>query len=114
MYGHACTLRKERDAFLGIKGSSPSIGLLTHPPDLDRPRPRQQRRQNFSGKMMTSVISLLLVALASMAFFDVDVEARPSMLEVRSPLGGHEAEVDDALKYLVELDKYYSQVARPR
>lgn len=57
---------------------------------------------------------LLLTALVVMAV----VEARPKHLD-NSGIGietraDGEGEMQDALKYLEELDKYYSQVARPR
>ena len=55
---------------------------------------------------------LLLLALSVLAV----VEARPRHLDntgIETRADG-EGEMQDALKYLEELDKYYSQVARPR
>ena len=56
---------------------------------------------------------LLLLALSVFAV----VEARPRHLDnsggIETRADG-EGEMQDALKYLEELDKYYSQVARPR
>ena len=55
---------------------------------------------------LLSAAAALVLALALSSF----AEARPG--SVAEPEG--EGEMTDALKYLEELDKYYSQVARPR
>ena len=63
--------------------------------------------------MQSSITALLLLmAVIVMAV----VEARPKHLDnsgIETRADG-EGEMQDALKYLEELDKYYSQVARPR
>ena len=51
---------------------------------------------------------LLVSAVLAVALFAPSSEAKPS------PMGKEEGDMSDALKYLEELDKYYSQVARPR
>ncbi len=55
-----------------------------------------------------SVIKLgFLAAVVAIFVFAQESEARPEG-------DGRPGEMTDALKYLEELDKYYSQVARPR
>ena len=68
--------------------------------------------------MHSSIPALFLLVAFSVSAFLVVVEARPRHLdnnngiETRAEADG--GEMQDALKYLEELDKYYSQVARPR
>ena len=52
---------------------------------------------------------LLVALMVSLFLLAHESEARPSMDKDEN--GG---EMSDALKYLDELDKYYSQVTRPR
>ena len=55
---------------------------------------------------MNSRTLLLLVAAVVLASLASTSEAKPMEKE--------EGDMSDALKYLEELDKYYSQAARPR
>jgi hypothetical protein len=63
---------------------------------------------------MHSSIPALFLLVAISAFLVV-ADARPRHLDtgIETRADG-EGEMQDALKYLEELDKYYSQVARPR
>merc|ERR1711879_214130 len=78
------------------------------------------------GGMVTSMLKLLFLSVAivvlserlplpSMGASAANIRGM-SIRDIRSAMGdsGEGGEVTDALKYLDELDKYYSQVARPR
>lgn len=74
-----------------------------------------------SSSLALALLSVLVVVLAALSSLPT-TEAKTVMLggggitgaerEIRAE--GAEGEMTDALKYLEELDKYYSQVARPR
>ena len=53
-----------------------------------------------------SILCALFVALSLIAVLTPQVAARPNMDEM--------ANMAEALRYLEQLDKYYSKVARPR
>ena len=62
----------------------------------------------------TFQMALLAVAVI-MTFCTSDVRARPSGQEAGSAQQSQpQGEMNQALNYLAELDKYYSNVARPR
>ena len=61
-------------------------------------------------QISSSKVVLLAFAAVVFALLAVVAEARPSAAED----GLEDGEMNGALKYLEQLDKYYSQVARPR
>ena len=61
----------------------------------------------IESTMKTSPLLVVALAFVIVAF----TEAKPAELIEKD---GEGAGMSDALKYLEELDKYYSQVARPR
>merc|ERR1719464_1441772 len=58
---------------------------------------------------MNSMLRWILLALAIVLTFS-ETSAKPTA----SAEGGQPGEINSALNYLAELDKYYSNVARPR
>merc|ERR1711997_829331 len=61
------------------------------------------------GSSMNSMLRWILLALAIVLTFS-ETSAKPTA----SAEGGQPGEINSALNYLAELDKYYSNVARPR
>ena len=80
----------------------------------------------MSPSCSPSSSSFVFVLLSIFVFLSAVLSSSSSMVEAKTvmlgPGGGEreiradggEGEMTDALKYLEELDKYYSQVARPR
>ena len=62
--------------------------------------------------MHRGILQLVFVAAVVVATFS-EVSGAPPIREIRAK-DGSEPGMTNALKYLEELDKYYSQVARPR
>merc|ERR1711884_241174 len=93
-------------------------------------RERQLSQSEREGQLQTlgMVTSMLKLLFLSVAIVVLSERLAPSLgasaanirgmsiRDIRSAMGdsGEGGEVTDALKYLDELDKYYSQVARPR
>lgn len=63
-------------------------------------------------QMHRGILQLVFVVTVVVATFS-EVSGAPPIREIRAK-DGSEPGMTNALKYLEELDKYYSQVARPR
>lgn len=83
-----------------------ALGALSslHPPLL---HPEGEGEDMAVRRLTPLAVAVALVALASLA-----AEARATVGAVADSADG--GQMTDALRYLEELDKYYSQVARPR
>ena len=86
---------REKQRESGIKGSTPSIC------DSAFASTQTKTKMNIRTILLAAAV-LVVLGLSSLS------SAKPA------PMEKEEGDMSDALKYLEELDKYYSQAARPR